>query len=51
MEEGTMGAWLKEVGDDVAKGDILAEIESDKVFRCDVNILLLRGLAVASRFY
>jgi pyruvate dehydrogenase E2 component (dihydrolipoamide acetyltransferase) len=31
MEEGTMGAWLKEVGDDVAKGDILAEIESDKV--------------------
>jgi pyruvate dehydrogenase E2 component (dihydrolipoamide acetyltransferase) len=31
MEEGTMGAWLKEVGDAVAKGDILAEIESDKV--------------------
>ena len=31
MEEGTMGAWLKEVGDPVAKGDVLAEIESDKV--------------------
>lgn len=31
MEEGTMGAWLKSVGDQVAKGDVLAEIESDKV--------------------
>ncbi len=31
MEEGTMGTWLKQVGDPVAKGDILAEIESDKV--------------------
>ncbi|MEM7331412.1 MAG: dihydrolipoamide acetyltransferase family protein [Chloroflexota bacterium] len=31
MEEGTMGGWLKNVGDPVAKGDILAEIESDKV--------------------
>ena len=31
MEEGTMGGWLKNVGDAVAKGDILAEIESDKV--------------------
>ena len=31
MEEGTMGPWLKEIGDTVAKGDILAEIESDKV--------------------
>jgi pyruvate dehydrogenase E2 component (dihydrolipoamide acetyltransferase) len=31
MEEGTMGSWLKEVGDPVAKGDVLAEIESDKV--------------------
>mgnify|MGYP002713036101 CR=1 FL=1 len=31
MEEGTMGTWLKQVGDPVAKGDVLAEIESDKV--------------------
>lgn len=31
MEEGTMGVWLKSVGDAVAIGDVLAEIESDKV--------------------
>ena len=31
MEEGTMGAWLKSVGDAVAVGDVLAEIETDKV--------------------
>lgn len=31
MEEGTMGTWLKQVGDSVNKGDVLAEIESDKV--------------------
>ena len=31
MEEGTMGVWLKNVGDAVAIGDVLAEIESDKV--------------------
>lgn len=31
MEEGAMGTWLKQVGDPVAKGDVLAEIESDKV--------------------
>ncbi len=31
MEEGTMGTWLKQVGDAVQKGDVLAEIESDKV--------------------
>lgn len=31
MEEGTMGTWLKQVGDSVSKGDVLAEIESDKV--------------------
>lgn len=31
MEEGTMGAWMKKVGDAVAVGDVLAEIESDKV--------------------
>lgn len=31
MEEGTMGTWMVEVGQTVAKGDVLAEIESDKV--------------------
>lgn len=30
MEEGTVATWLKKVGDKVAEGDILAEIETDK---------------------
>ena len=30
MEEGTVAAWLKKVGDVVSEGDILAEIETDK---------------------
>ncbi|HLR97386.1 MAG TPA: dihydrolipoamide acetyltransferase family protein [Jiangellaceae bacterium] len=30
MEEGTLAQWLKGVGDSVRKGDILAEIETDK---------------------
>lgn len=30
MEEGTVAAWLKKVGDKVSEGDILAEIETDK---------------------
>lgn len=30
MEEGTVAAWLKNVGDSVEEGDILAEIETDK---------------------
>ena len=30
MEEGTVAAWLKKVGDNVDEGDILAEIETDK---------------------
>ncbi len=30
MEEGTVAKWLKKVGDKVAEGDILAEIETDK---------------------
>jgi len=30
MEEGTVAKWLKQVGDKVAEGDILAEIETDK---------------------
>ena len=30
MEEGTVAKWLKNVGDTVEEGDILAEIETDK---------------------
>ena len=30
MEEGTVATWLKNVGDTVKEGDILAEIETDK---------------------
>ncbi len=30
MEEGTLAKWLKEEGDQVSSGDILAEIETDK---------------------
>ena len=30
MEEGTVAKWLKQVGDTVEEGDILAEIETDK---------------------
>ena len=30
MEEGTVGKWLKKVGDSIKEGDILAEIETDK---------------------
>lgn len=30
MQEGTIAAWLKKVGDDVKSGDILAEVETDK---------------------
>ena len=30
MEEGTVAAWFKKVGDKVQEGEILAEIETDK---------------------
>jgi len=30
MEEGELSRWLKKVGDPVAKGDVIAEIETDK---------------------
>lgn len=30
MQEGTIARWLKKAGDEVKKGDILAEIETDK---------------------
>ena len=31
MQEGTIVRWLKKVGDEVKKGDSIAEIETDKV--------------------
>ena len=30
MAEGTIASWLKEVGDEITSGDILAEVETDK---------------------
>jgi pyruvate dehydrogenase E2 component (dihydrolipoamide acetyltransferase) len=30
MEEGTVVRWLKQVGDTVERGEIIAEIETDK---------------------
>ena len=30
MQEGTISAWLKKVGDEIKSGDILAEVETDK---------------------
>ena len=30
MEEGTLSKWIKKEGDDVAAGDVIAEIETDK---------------------
>lgn len=31
MEEGTIVDWFKQIGDDVAKGDVLCQIETEKV--------------------
>jgi pyruvate dehydrogenase E2 component (dihydrolipoamide acetyltransferase) len=30
METGAIGAWMKQVGDVIARGDVIAEIETDK---------------------
>ena len=30
METGTIGGWLKGVGDEIKRGDVIAEIETDK---------------------
>src|SRR5579864_2878176 len=30
MQEGTISQWLKQPGDQIKKGDVLAEIETDK---------------------
>ena len=50
MEEGTISSWLKNVGDDISEGDILAEIETDKAtmeFESFYSVTLLHvGLAV-----
>jgi pyruvate dehydrogenase E2 component (dihydrolipoamide acetyltransferase) len=55
MEEGTILQWLKQVGDDVAVGDELVEIETDKAnmaYEADVagklaEILVQEGETVA----
>jgi pyruvate dehydrogenase E2 component (dihydrolipoamide acetyltransferase) len=50
MEEGTVASWLKNVGDFVQEGDILAEIETDKATMefesFNEGTLLYTGLAV-----
>jgi pyruvate dehydrogenase E2 component (dihydrolipoamide acetyltransferase) len=50
MEEGTVAAWLKQEGDLIEEGDILAEIETDKAtmeFESFYNGTLLKiGIAV-----
>ncbi len=49
MEEGTVVKWHKNVGDKVAEGDILAEIETDKAiqeFESEYDgVLLYQGVA------
>jgi len=30
METGKVGGWIKKVGDQIARGDVIAEIETDK---------------------
>src|SRR5215207_4741629 len=48
MEEGTVLSWLKSVGDEVALGDELVEIETDKanmVFEADAAGTLIEILA------
>ncbi len=50
MEEGTVASWLKNVGDFVQEGDILAEIETDKATMefesFNEGTLLYTGLAI-----
>ena len=50
MEEGTVASWLKNVGDFVEEGEILAEIETDKATMefesFNEGTLLYTGLAV-----
>ena len=30
MENGKVGGWIKKVGDQISRGDVIAEIETDK---------------------
>lgn len=50
MEEGALAAWLKNVGDKVEEGDVLAEIETDKAtqeFESEFQgVLLYQGVGV-----
>lgn len=52
MTEGKVSAWLKNVGDSVAEGDILAEIETDKAvqdFESEIKgTLLYQGVAAGA---
>ncbi|TNF29182.1 MAG: dihydrolipoamide succinyltransferase, partial [Deltaproteobacteria bacterium] len=49
MEEGTLAAWLKEIGDKVAAGDAFADVETDKAVMTfesfDSGVLLARLIA------
>lgn len=50
MREGVLNNWLKEVGEEVQKGDVVAEIESDKAtleLESQVSGVLLKYLAEA----
>lgn len=50
MREGVLNTWLKEVGEEVQKGDVVAEIESDKAtleLESQVSGVLLKYLAEA----
>ena len=52
MEEGTILTWLKQVGDEVAVGDELVEIETDKAnmaYESDVAGTLTEILAAGGR--
>ena len=31
MEQGVIGAWMKSEGDEIMAGDVIAEVETDKV--------------------
>ena len=47
MEEGQLVQWLKAEGDDIANGDILAEIETDKA----TMELVARGEGVLRKIF
>lgn len=52
MEEATVGRWHKQVGDAVAKGDALCEIETEKVavdFESPVAGTLLEVMATSGK--